>query len=76
MMYSWYSSNPLRILLMLLMIDTNSIKDKLESYSESEFKKILNEFYSDHRSSPSPKGDELENYLDNLLDMLTVLVGT
>ncbi|AHE43414.1 Uncharacterised protein [Klebsiella pneumoniae] len=61
---------------MLLMIDTNSIKDKLESYSESEFKKILNEFYSDHRSSPSPKGDELENYLDNLLDMLTVLVGT
>ncbi len=29
---------------MLLMIDTNSIKDKLESYSESEFKKILNGF--------------------------------
>lgn len=58
------------------MININSIKDKLESYTESEFKKILNEFYSEHRSSPSPKGDELDNYLDNLLDMLTILVGT
>ncbi|QLR43359.1 bacteriocin immunity protein [Enterobacter sp. RHBSTW-00994] len=37
---------------------------------------ILNEFYSEHRSSPSTTSDELEIYLDNLLDILAVLVGT
>ncbi|ENT4678784.1 bacteriocin immunity protein [Salmonella enterica] len=58
------------------MIDINNVKEKLESYTESEFKKILDEFYANHRSSPSLKGDELELYLDNLLDFLTVLVGT
>ncbi|EAO9174724.1 bacteriocin immunity protein [Salmonella enterica] len=59
-----------------IMIDINNVKEKLESYTESEFKKILDEFYANHRSSPSLKGDELEIYLDNLLDFLTVLVGT
>ncbi|EGP9290756.1 bacteriocin immunity protein [Salmonella enterica] len=58
------------------MIDINNVKEKLESYTESKFKKILDEFYANHRSSPSLKGDELEIYLDNLLDFLTVLVGT
>lgn len=58
------------------MIDVNAGKGKLENYTESDFKKILNEFYSDQRSAPSLKGDDLEIYLDNLLDMLTLLVGT
>jgi len=58
------------------MININCVKNKLEDYTKNEFMKILNEFYSEHRSSSSPKGDELEAYLDKLLDMLTVLVGT
>lgn len=58
-----------------IMIDINNVKEKLENYTESEFKKLLDEFYSNHRSSPSLKGDELEIYLNNLLDILTVLVG-
>ncbi|MCW5004334.1 bacteriocin immunity protein [Enterobacter roggenkampii] len=57
------------------MININCVKDRLEGYTKNEFMKILNEFYSEHRSSPSLKGDELEIYLDNLLDILTVLVG-
>ena len=58
------------------MIDINCVKDKLESYTQNEFMEILNEFYSEHRSSTSTNSDELEIYLDNLLDILTVLVGT
>jgi hypothetical protein len=60
----------------LIMININCVKNKLEDYTKNEFMKTLNEFYSSHRSSPSPKGDELEIYLDNLLDILTILVGT
>ncbi|TGB61462.1 bacteriocin immunity protein [Escherichia sp. E2562] len=60
----------------LIMINNRCVKNKLEDYIKNKFMKILNEFYSEHRSSSSPKGNELETYLDNLLDMLTVLVGT
>ena len=61
----------------LIMININCVKNKLEDYNKNEFLKTLNEFYSEHRSSSSsPKSDELEAYLDKLLDMLTVLVGT
>lgn len=58
------------------MIDIiNNIK-KMEVYTENEIIEILNEFYSDLRTSPSLKGDELETYLDRLLDMLSRVVGT
>jgi hypothetical protein len=58
------------------MIDIiNNIK-KMEEYTENEIIEILNEFYSDLRSSPSPKGQELEEYLDVILDKIITVVGT
>jgi hypothetical protein len=60
----------------LIMIDINCVKDRLEGYTKNEFMKILNEFYSDLRSTPSPKGLELEEYLDTILDKIISVVGT
>lgn len=58
------------------MIDLNDFKDNLSEFTIEEFIRFLNEFYSDLRSSPSPKGQELEEYLDVILDKIITVVGT
>lgn len=58
------------------MIDVTNFKDDLSEFTVEEFIKYLNEFYSDLRSSPSPKGLELEEYLDKILDKIISVVGT
>jgi|AGFS01.1.fsa_nt_gi Colicin immunity protein / pyocin immunity protein. len=58
------------------MIDVSNFKNDLSEFTVEEFVKYLNEFYSDLRSSPSPKGRELEEYLDMILDKIIAVVGT
>lgn len=58
------------------MIDVTNFKDNLSEFTVEEFIIYLNEFYSDLRSTPSPKGLELEEYLDTILDKIISVVGT
>lgn len=58
------------------MIDVSNFKDNLSEFTVEEFIIYLNEFYSDLRSTPSPKGLELEEYLDAILDKIISVVGT
>jgi hypothetical protein len=58
------------------VIDLNDFKNNLSDFTIEEFIRFLNEFYSDLRSSPSPKGQELEEYLDVMLDKIIAVVGT
>ncbi|MGR7526595.1 bacteriocin immunity protein [Enterobacter kobei] len=58
------------------MIDLTNFQDNLSKITSEEFIKYLNEFYSDLRSAPSPKGPELEGYLDAILDKIISVVGT
>ncbi|MBJ9242134.1 bacteriocin immunity protein [Citrobacter braakii] len=58
------------------MIDLSNFKGNLSEFTVEEFIIYLNEFYSDLRSTPSPKGLELEEYLDAILDKIISVVGT
>ncbi|TBN93426.1 hypothetical protein EYZ49_23285 [Salmonella enterica subsp. salamae serovar 13,22:z:-] len=57
------------------MIDATNFKDNLIEFTVEEFIIYLNEFYSDLRSTPSPKGLELGEYLDIIFDKIISVVG-
>ena len=58
------------------MININELKDNITEYTEAEFFKILCEFTPEKIEQRTVSSDEMEAYLDKLLDKLIVITGT
>ncbi|MGU9868964.1 bacteriocin immunity protein [Kluyvera ascorbata] len=58
------------------MFNINELKDNLTDYTEAEFFKILCEFTPEKIEHRTVSSDEMEEYLDKLLDKLMLITGS
>jgi hypothetical protein len=58
------------------MIDIKMLNENFTDYTEAEFFKILCEFTPEKIRQRTVSSDEMEAYLDKLLDKLFIITGT